>query len=426
MDLVTMMREARERTLDATVRDLDDSQMMGPELEITNPMLWEIAHVAWFYERWCLRELRGQPPVNPRVDQLWDSMQVRHDTRWDLGLPDRAETLAYMDEILQRCIEGLTRGTPTEHDLYIHRYCVHHEDMHTEAFTWTRQTLGYAAPKMGVPTATPGGGGTLPGDVEVPGGTYRLGAERDTRDWVFDNEKWAHDVKLEPFHIARAATTNGEFLAFVEDGGYSRPELWSDTGRAFLESLETKAPLYWKKGSVKKDSVKKGREEEDREKNDSSPWKRRRFDTWEPLPLDQPVTHVSWYEADAFCRWSGRRLPTEAEWEVAARGAMPGNLDWKAGGTVEVGAHPESDSDFGCRQMLGNVWEWTSDPFGPYPGFEPDMYKDYSAPWFHTHRAARGGCWATRSRLARTRYRNFALPHRRDLIYGFRTCASNS
>ena len=404
MDLAQLLLDARARTLD-TVRDLTDEQLIGPHLEITNPLLWEIGHVAWFYEQWCLRTLRGQAPSRADADALWDSMAVAHDTRWSLPIPDRTGTLNYMDEILRRCVDALATPEPSPEEAYTYTYCVLHEDMHTEAFTWTRQTLGYPSPPMQVERFDPGTVGALPGDVVVPTGVYSLGQRRESGEWTFDNEKWVHEVRLREFAIARAQTTNEEFLAFVEDGGYERPELWSEEGRAFLETIPSPCPKYWKR--------------------EGPLWLRRHFDEWEPLPPHQAVIHVSWFEAEAYCRWARRRLPTEAEWEVAAKGASGGNLGWKAMGVVDVAAYPEGESDYGCRQMLGNVWEWTADRFRPYPGFEPDMYWQYSVPWFESHRTARGGCWATQPRLARVKYRNYATPDRRDLLYGFRTCASN-
>jgi iron(II)-dependent oxidoreductase len=166
----------------------------------------------------------------------------------------------------------------------------------------------------------------------------------------------------------------------------------------------------------------------------------RRYDSLQPLAPHEPVIHVCWYEAEAYCNWAGRRLPTEAEWELAAAtpakrrfpwgdsppDARRANLDARAGGPVDVAAHPEGDSAYGCRQMVGNVWEWTATDFAPYPGFVVDPYKEYSQPWFSSpHKVLRGGCWATRGRLLRNTWRNFYPPDRRDVLAGFRTCASS-
>jgi len=214
----------------------------------------------------------------------------------------------------------------------------------------------------------------------------------------------------------------------VDDDGYRRKELWSEEGWDWRETEDATHPVYWQRDS-------------------NGDWLRRHFDKWNPLEPHLPVIHVNWYEAEAYCRWAGRRLPTEAEWEVAAAaepnstgqglssrkrrfpwGDEPpaperANLDWCAMGCVDVEALPAGDSAFGCRQMIGNVWEWTSTPFRPYPGFEIDPYKEYSEPWFETRKVLRGGCWTTRSRLLRNTWRNFYTPERRDVWAGFRTCA---
>jgi iron(II)-dependent oxidoreductase len=450
-ELARWVADARERTIEL-VEDLTDEQLMGPRLEIVNPLLWEIGHVAWFQEKWVLRHACGEPPIREDADALWDSIAIPHDVRWDLPLPPRAEVLAYMREVRDRVLERLSRPDPSPELLYHARYSVHHEDMHTEAFTYTRQTLGYPAPRIRLPGAAPeaeegsaGGApraaasgpasgavgaaaaaGPCPGDVEVPGGTFELGATPEM-GFVFDNEKWAHPVEVRPFRIARAPVTQSEFAAFVEDGGYRRREWWSEEGWAWRSAVAAEHPVYWR------------RDEDGR-------WWRRDFDRWVPLEPYRPVLHVNAYEAEAYCRWAGRRLPTEAEWEMAAAGAPApegglargkrrypwgeepptpahAHLDWRGMGCADVGAYPDGDSAFGCRQMIGNVWEWTSTTFLPFPGFVADPYKEYSEPWFGTRRVLRGGCWATRGRMLRNTFRNFYTPDRRDVWAGFRTCA---
>src|SRR5437867_1761554 len=425
--LAEMVREARERSFEL-VADLTDEQLMGPRLAIVNPLRWEIGHVAWFQERWTLRDRGILPGIRPDADILYDSAAVAHDTRWDLPLPSRQETLSYMCEVRDRLIEKLTRREPADEDLYFVLLSVFHEDMHCEAFTYTRQTLGYPPPRFsrrpddGLRSRN--NGGSLPGDVRVPGGTFTLGAASE-EPFVFDNEKWAHPLEVESFAIARAPVTQEEFAAFVEEGGYLRREHWCEEGWNWRQSANAGHPVYWKRA-------------------DGSGWLRRDFDQWVPLEPHRPVLHVNWYEADAYCRWAGRRLPAEAEWEMAASwdpesrrkrrfpwGDDPptpdrAHLDWGAGagtGCLEVGALPAGDSYFGCRQMIGNVWEWTRDDFGPYAGFVVDPYKEYSQPWFYTHKVLRGGCWTTRSRLIRNTWRNFYMPDRRDVWAGFRTCA---
>lgn len=418
-NLRRMLLDARGRTLDYA-HDLTGGQLLGPKLTIVNPPWWEIGHVGWFQEHWCLRHRPGAEPAPSFIanaDALYDSAIVPHDARWTLPLPDFDATLRYLERVLEGVQERLEREGATEHVRYFVQLAAFHEEMHCEAFTYTRQTLGYRAPKQGGKRTAGAAQGSWPGDVEVPGGEFMLGAAPGDGSFVFDNEKWAHPVKLAPFRIARAAVTNAEFAAFVEDDGYRRRELWNEAGWSWREQERAWAPVYW-------------------DKRDGD-WMQRCYDSVNPLPPHAPVIHVNWYEADAYCRWAGRRLPTEAEWEFAAAanekrkypwGDTPwdlgrANLFGALGSCADVAAFGEGDSGWGCRQMFGNVWEWTSDWFRPYPGFVCDPYKEYSEPWFGDHRVLRGGCHATRAGLLRNTWRNFYTPDRRDVYAGFRTCA---
>jgi iron(II)-dependent oxidoreductase len=341
VNLLSELREARAHTR-AVADDLRAEKEFGPVLAIVNPPRWELGHVGWFQEFWCLRQ-KGASSILPNADALYNSATVAHDTRWNLPLPSFDETIAYRDRVLERIAsEGA--------DPYFVGLTARHERMHAEAFHYTRQTLGYPAPPLrSAPEIC-----REQGDLEIPGGPFHVGSPRDA-EFAFDNEKWSHVVLLAPFRISRRLVTNGEYLACVEATGH-------------------KPPVYWKDGKM------------------------RRFDRWIDLPVDEPVLHVSALEAEAYCCWAGRRLPSEAEWERSAQ-------------------------EPAMRQLFGSVWQWTSSPFLPYPGFLRDPYAEYSEPWFGTHRVLRGGSFATPPQIAHAKFRNFYTPDRADVFCGFRTCA---
>jgi len=428
--LIADLRDARTRTLEL-VSGLTEAQLLGPRLSIVNPLRWEIGHVAYFYEFWILRHLDHHESLLPNADALYDSIHIAHADRWDLPLLSLDATHRYMREVLERVTARLHERSPlSDQDVYLTRYATLHEDMHTEAFTYSRQTLAYPEPRFGnaVPDTDAKEAGPLPGDADVPGGRFQLGAAH-ADGFCFDNEKWAHLVEVAPFRIARAPVTNAQYRRFVADRGYVASEFWCEPGWEWRTRNGLEHPVYWRPGH-------------------DGQWQQRQFDRWQPLYPHRPVIHVSWYEATAYCRWAGRRLPSEIEWEVAAAG-RPGpdrrelddtkksrfpwgdgaptpdlaNLDGRTLGCIDVAALPAGDSAFGCRQMIGNVWEWTATTFGPYPDFTPDMYQDYSQPLFGITRVLRGGSWATRGRLVRNTWRNYYGPERYDTFAGFRTCA---
>jgi len=420
-ELAQRLQAARKRTL-LLASDLHGGQLLGPRLAIVNPPLWEIAHVAWFQEHWCLRHRTPgdlAPSLIENADTMYNSAIAAHGTRWDLPLLPFEAVLRYLAATLERVLERLEHEPGNPELRYFAELAACHEEMHCEAFTYTRQTLGYLPPRgIACAAAT---GGAWAGDVTVAGGEFLLGAPTGS-GFVFDNEKCAHRVQLAPFSMARAAVTNGEFAAFADAGGYQHCEWWSDSGWEWRKSARADAPAYW---------VKQGGE-----------WLHRFYDRLEPLPPQAAVIHVNWYEADAWCRWAGRTLPREAEWEQAAATtphdphgkrtypwgeAAPdttrANLFGVCNTTADVAAFAAGDSAWGCRQLLGNVWEWTADWFNPYPGFVRDPYQEYSEPWFGSHKVLRGGCYASSAPLLRNTWRNFYTPDRRDVFAGFRTCA---
>ncbi len=383
-ELATALHDARDYTLSLYAQLPDDLWIPAkvPNIEIINPPLWEIAHIGWFQEFWCRRycadDATGRLTSSriPNADALFDSGAVPHSKRWTLDYPSRAAVYEYLGHSLTDTLSQLSRSRETER--YFFKLALLHEDMHGEALLMTLQTLGLDAPKSWAEyRRSPGR--SMPREIPVEGGLFRLGAEADETRFVFDNEKWAHTVKIAPFAIASAPVTNAQYLAFVLDRGYARRELWSDTGWKRIRSCEDAQPQAL----------------ENRGSRCMEKW----FGHWREVDVHTPAMQLSWHEANAYCRWAGRRLPSEAEWECAAvRNDEVGN-------------------------SIGQVWEWTATPFTPYPGFKPDPYAAYSQPWFHTHYVLRGGSFATRRRLIHPRFRNFYTPDRTDMFAGFRTCA---
>lgn len=421
--LVESLRDARQTELQLFA-SLADSQLLGEQGHFLEPPIWEVGHVGWFQEWWLLRHLEGAKPILDGSDSIYDSFNVSYRLRWDHAYPSRQKTLQYVSEVLERSIGRLGGGASSDRDAYFYTLAALHEDMHAENLTMILASLRYPLPELSQFDAAcanpPADESWIPHDVAVPGGTFLLGATRD-EPFVFDNEKWAHEVSVPAFRIGAAAVTNADFRAFADDGGYRRRELWTARGWDFRRRSRVEKPFFW---------VREGNE-----------WLERSFDRLLPLRPWHPIAGVSFYEAEAYCKWAKRRLPGEAEWEMAASfdprtgtkrrfpwGEHPprpdqANLDYRAGGTVDVRALAAGDSALGCRQMIGNVWEWVAGTFSPYPGFVCDPYKEYSQPYFGTKKVLRGGAWTTRSRLIRNTWRNFFMPQRRNLYAGFRTCA---
>lgn len=372
--LRTELTASRART-NALWEDLRDEQLILPYLRIVNPVLWEVGHVAWFQEFWILRHLLGGETSVPKCDELYNSAIVEHSRRWSLPLPDRRRTSSYLDRTLERVLQSAERAQ----DPYFFFLALFHEDMHGEAMTYTRQTIGLPdpgiAPERDVAIRTDDGE-----QLTIAAGEVVVGASAGETTFFFDNEKWAHPVRLCAFSIDAGPVNNRSYAEFVERGGYQDARHWTAEGWAWRSREQAQHPHYWRRGA-------------------QGDWEVRVFDRWQPLDPLAPAMHVSAHEAHAYCHWAGRRLPTEFEWEAAARSGRG-------------------------LPNTGLVWEWTSSRFLPYPGFTTDPYKEYSEPWFATpHQVLRGGSWVTPSRLMRPGFRNFYEPHRRDIYAGFRTCS---
>ncbi|MEK7205733.1 MAG: SUMF1/EgtB/PvdO family nonheme iron enzyme, partial [candidate division NC10 bacterium] len=300
-ELIDALVDARRVELEL-IEGIADSQMLGRKAHFLEPPIWEMGHVGWFQEYWILRHLDHAGTLLPGSDGVYDSFNVSYKVRWDHEYPSRRETHAYISEILDRSIGRLESREASAQDVYFYRLGALHEDMHTENLTLILQTLGYARPKLslidcacGDPPVNPA---YMPHDIAVPGGSFQLGAMPD-EPFVFDNEKWAHPVEVKPFRISSTPVTNAEFAAFTDDDGYRRRQLWDRRGWDWRRREGVEHPLFWWRGAG-------GR------------WFERRFDQVVPLEPWHPVVHVNWYEAEAYCRWAKRRLPTEAEWEMAA------------------------------------------------------------------------------------------------------------
>ena len=386
--LVEAMRECRARTL-AWTCDLSDAQWQVPRRPGINPLAWELAHLAWFAEFWTLRgphevDAQGRthakrPAVHAGPDALLDSSLLSHAERWTAPLPSRDQVLEMLASQLEACIAAVPDGDE-DAALYFHRLALFHEDMHGEAFAWLRATLGYPPPSGMSLDRIP-----AQASIEVRGGEVHIGIANGARGFAFDNELPGKQVALADFEIDAHPVSAGQYLRFVEAGGYDRPECWPGAAGAWRAQAARSHPERWRRMTSRSDPH----------------WEARWFDRWHALDPEHPVIHVNAFEAEAYCLWATRRLPSAAQWEHAAQSAR----------AFERGR---------------SVWEWTADAFEPYAGFVAGPYKEYSAPWFGDHRELRGGSFATHPRMHDARYRNFFMPERNDIFAGFRTIAAHA
>jgi len=373
--LAAALMDARRRTLDLLEAYV---AKLGPELAIPyatqlNPPRWETGHVAWFYDVWIARNpqrhlgLAADPDcARPAgrmagADALYNSSLVKHPTRWNLPLPDLAGTRAYLEASLAETLALLAVDAAAGRDLYFYQLSLFHEDMHAEAGTYMAQALDIPLPAHLRPWERP-----LPEATElaIPAQTWMLG--HADREFAFDNELPAHPVGLDAFTIDSVAVCWRRYLPAIEAGAVGMPRT-----------------LRREKGA----------------------WQALRFGAWEPLNLDAAAVHLRWDEAQAWCAWAGRRLPTEAEWECAA--------------AQGVAVPPAPTFEW------GDAWEWTSSRFAPFAGFIAHPYRDYSRFGFEEHRyVLKGASRATDPRMAHPKYRNYFTPERKDIHTGFRSCAA--
>ncbi|MFD3515604.1 ergothioneine biosynthesis protein EgtB [Streptomyces sp. NPDC058657] len=419
---VAALSRARERTSLLT-SCVDEGELTAQHSPLMSPLVWDLAHIGNQEEQWLLRNVAGREPMRPEIDSVYDAFEHPRAARPSLPLlaPDQAR--AYAAEVRGRVLDVLERnplrGGPLVDAGFAFGMIAQHEQQHDETMLITHQLRkGPAALTAPPPPSAPASAARLPAEVLVPGGPFTQGTS--VEPWSLDNERPAHAVFVPPFLIDTTPVSNEAYLRFVEEGGYREPRWWDPAGWDMVRGHELAAPLFWRR--------------------EGGTWLRRHFGVLEPVPLAEPVLHVSWYEADAYARWAGRRLPSEAEWEKAARfdpasgrsrrypwgDADPSpdlaNLGQRHLRPAPVGAYPAGESPLGVRQLIGDVWEWTSSDFLPYPGFAPFPYREYSEVFFGAaHKVLRGGSFAVDAVACRGTFRNWDLPVRRQIFAGFRT-----
>ncbi len=408
-----LLAEARERTL-ALVSPLTDEQVETAHSPLMSPLVWDLAHIAAYEDLWLGHRLGGLPLLEPELAAMYDAFETPRAARGDLPLLNREQALAYLDETRERSHAVLA----DRRDGKLLELVLRHELQHGETMLQALELHRLPAPAID-PAARPAapGGHTGLEAVEIPAGPCTLGAP--AHGFAYDNERPRHGADLPAFRIGRTPVTNATWLSFTEGGGYERREWWTDEGWAWKEDYDITHPEGWARGP--------------------GGWQRWRLDGWAPLDPDEPVVHVSWFEADAFARAHGARLPTEAEWEKAATwdqdtgtartfpwGEEPptperANLDHAGFGPHPAGALPAGASPYGVLGMTGDVWEWTASDFGGYEGFAADPYREYSEVFFgRGYKSLRGAAWATRPRVATATMRNWDLPLRRQIFAGVR------
>jgi iron(II)-dependent oxidoreductase len=412
---------ARARTSGLT-ECVDEADLIRQHSPLMSPLVWDLAHIANQEELWLLRSVGGRDPMRPEIDPLYDAFEHPRSQRPTLPLLAPAEARHYAREVRGRVLDLIEKAPLTGSRLvaggFVFGMVVQHEQQHDETMLSTHQLRQGApvltAPPPGPPPADALG---LPAEVLVPGGPFTMGTSAEP--WALDNERPEHTVDVAPFFLDTVPVTNAAYIEFIASGGYDDPRWWTQAGWEHRQRAGLTAPQFW---------------------SWDGQWVRTRFGLIEPVPPAEPVLHVCWYEADAYARWAGRRLPTEAEWEKAARfdpvtgrsrrfpwgDTAPqddqANLGQRHLQPAPAGSYPEGAAPCGARQLIGDVWEWTSSDFLPYPGFSAWPYREYSEVFFGgEYKVLRGGSFAVNPVVCRGAFRNWDYPIRRQIFSGFRT-----
>ncbi|MEA2148008.1 MAG: gamma-glutamyl hercynylcysteine S-oxide synthase [Solirubrobacteraceae bacterium] len=413
-----LLREARERTL-RLVAPIAVADLERVQSKLMSPLVWDLGHIAAFEDLWLCHLTGGLEPLHPELMEVYDATETPRARRGEIPYLRHGEALEYLSAVRDRALGVLEGANLSRDGDFVWEMVLEHEHQHNETMLQCMQLAERGVVVQPRPARTPITLERAAEMVRVDGGPFLMGD--DGTGFAYDNERPRHEVDVATFEIDRFPVTNGAYLAFVDDGGYARRENWTEEGWAWRREASAERPLFWDEDGTE-----------------------RRFERVERLDPNMPVTHVSWFEADAYARWASKRLPTEAEWEKAASwgpgagrprlfpwgdeapAASLANLDLHAFGPLPAGALPRGASAYGVMGLIGDVWEWTSSDFGGYPGFRAYPYREYSEVFFgDRYKVLRGGSWATRPSVARNTFRNWDLPQRRQIFSGFR-CARDA